>query len=62
MTSMIVEILKGTPKGQDESQEEIKTLVTDFVTVLTGKQTIYQMIRLGKEVKCRGGKPLDPIE
>jgi len=62
MTSMMVEILKGTPKGQDKSQEEIKTLVTDFVTVLTGKQTIYQMIRLGKEVKCRGGKRLDPIE
>jgi len=62
MISMMVEILKRTPKGQDESQEEIKMLVTDLVTVLTGKQTIYQMIRLGKEVKCRGGKPLDPIE
>jgi hypothetical protein len=54
MTSMMVEILKGTPKGQDKSQKEIKTLVTDFVTVLTGKQTIYQMIRLGKEVKWLG--------
>jgi len=29
---------------------------------LTGKQTIYQMIRLAEEVTRRGGVPLDPAE
>ena len=29
---------------------------------LTGKQTIYQMIRLAEEVRKRGGRPLEPLE
>src|ERR1700680_1692478 len=28
---------------------------------LNGKQTIYQMMQLGEEVKKRGGQPLDPL-
>jgi phosphoglycolate phosphatase-like HAD superfamily hydrolase len=45
-----------------ESEPELVDLVTDFVDHLTGKQTIYQMIRLSKEVQKRGKDPLDPLE
>ena len=44
----------------DETPESIASLVRDFVTELTGKQTIYQMIRLAEEIRLRGGKPADP--
>lgn len=44
----------------DESPESIASLVRNFVTELTGKQTIYQMIRLAEEIRCRGGTPADP--
>ena len=60
MIPMMVEILLKTPT--DESEEELYTVATDFVDRLTGKQTIYQMIRLCEEVRQRGGKPLDPLE
>ncbi|RKY58112.1 MAG: HAD family hydrolase [Candidatus Latescibacterota bacterium] len=60
MIPMMVEILSETPKA--ESEKEIKAIVTEFVERLTGKQTIYQMIRLAEEVEKRGGKPLDPLE
>ena len=45
-----------------ETSEGIERLVRVFVTELTGKQTIYQMIRLAEEIKARGGKPADPLE
>jgi phosphoglycolate phosphatase-like HAD superfamily hydrolase len=32
------------------------------VTVLTGRQTIYQMIRLAERVRQFGGAPLEPLE
>lgn len=37
-------------------------LVEDFVARLTGRQTIYQMIRLAEEVRRRGGSALEPLE
>ena len=43
-----------------ETEESIRALVKDFVTELTGKQTIYQMIRLADEIRARGGVPRDP--
>lgn len=43
-----------------ETEESIRTLVRDFVMELTGKQTIYQMMRLAEEIRARGGKPGDP--
>ena len=43
-----------------ETAESIRLLVKNFVTELTGKQTIYQMIRLAEEIRLRGGTPLDP--
>lgn len=60
MIPMMVEILKQTPKH--ESEAELTQIVTDFVTRLTGKQTVYQMIQLAEEVEKRGGVPLDPLD
>src|SRR5574341_1808098 len=60
MVPMMVEILADLKTG--ESEEELRTIVEDFVGRLTGKQTIYQMIELGRQVEIRGGKPLDPLQ
>lgn len=59
MIPMMVEILRATPAAEDEAT--INRVVTDFVTRLTGKQTIYQMIQLADEVAKRGGRPLEPL-
>ena len=45
-----------------ETADSIAALVRDFVTMLTGKQTIYQMIRLAEEIRLRGGTPLSPLD
>jgi phosphoglycolate phosphatase len=59
MVPMMVEILQAA--GAAESPEVLHSLCADFVTNLTGKQTIYQMIRLAEEVARRGGRPEDPL-
>jgi len=58
MVPMMVDILQAT--GTKESPEELHRLVTQFVAELTGKQTIYQMIRLAEEVRRRGTAPEEP--
>lgn len=60
MIPMMVEVLKAT--GTGESRQTLTDIVTEFVTRLTGKQTIYQMIELAEQVRRRGGTPLDPLE
>ena len=60
MIPMMVEILQAT--GTDESPDELARQAGDFVMQLTGKQTIYQMIRLADEVCKRGGAALAPAE
>ena len=60
MIPMMVEILLETPGHESES--ELTELVTEYVYRLTGKQTIYQMIRLTEEIQKRGGDPLTPLE
>lgn len=40
---------------------EVEKTVRDFVDILTGKQTIYQCIRLAEEVGKQGGTPLEPL-
>lgn len=60
MVPMMVEILLET--GTDESPEQVEECVRTYVDLLTGKQTIYQMIRLKEEVEKRGGKALEPLE
>jgi phosphoglycolate phosphatase-like HAD superfamily hydrolase len=59
MVPLMVEILAAT--GTGESEEELTGVARDFVTELTGKQTIYQMIRLAEEVRKRGGTPEEPL-
>lgn len=60
MVPMMVEELMKTPKHEDEAI--LQDYVREYVYLLTGKDTIYQMIRLAEEVEKRGGKPLDPLE
>jgi len=60
MVPMMVDILAET--GTAESREDLRVLVEDFVARLTGRQTIYQMIRLGEEVTRRGGRASEPLE
>lgn len=59
MIPMMIEILMQTPAHEDK--DTITTVVRDFVTRLTGKQTIFQMIQLAEEVKKRGGNAEDPL-
>jgi phosphoglycolate phosphatase len=60
MVPMMVEVLLDLRTG--ETEQALFCLVRNFVDRLTGKQTIYQMIQLCKEVHDRGGRPLDPLQ
>lgn len=60
MVPLMVEVLEAT--GTDEPRHELERRVIEYVDHLTGKQTIYQMMRLADEVTKRGGTPLDPLE
>jgi len=60
MVPMMVDVLEDT--GTDESREQLTALVRDFVDRLTGKQTIYQMIELARQVRERGGEAREPLE
>lgn len=58
MIPYFIEVLKETPEA--ESDEEIQEIVTTFVDKLTGKQTIFQCMKLKEEVEKRGGKAENP--
>ena len=58
MIPYFIEILLQTPKA--ESEETVEETVTLFVDRLTGKQTIFQCIKLDEEVIRRGGAKTDP--
>ncbi len=60
MVPMMVEELSKTPQAEDE--QRLYEYVREYVYVLTGKDTIFQMMRLAEEVEKRGAKPLDPLE
>lgn len=60
MVPYFVEVLRDTPQGRDEPG--VADVAREFIDLLTGKQTIYQCIRLAEEVEKRGGTPLDPLE
>jgi phosphoglycolate phosphatase len=60
MIPMCTEFILET--GTDEPEEDIHLLVKEYVTRLTGKQTIYQMIQLAEEIKKRGKEPKEPLE
>jgi len=59
MVPMMVEILFDLKTG--ESEEQLRSLVEDFVWRLTGKETIYQMIAFAEAVEARGGQALQPL-
>jgi len=58
MIPYFIEILLETPGAEDK--EVIEEIVTLFVDRLTGKQTIFQCIKLDEEVVLRGGEKKDP--
>ena len=60
MIPYFTEVLEETHSG--ETHEEILSIVRDFVDTLTGKQTIFQCIRLDEEVIKRGGPHREPLE
>jgi len=60
MVPMMVEELMKTPNHEPECQ--LRRYVCDYVDLLTGKDTIYQMMRLAEEVRARGGTPRDPLD
>ena len=60
MVPMMVEILQQAPTA--ESADELAAVCREFVDELTGKQTIYQMMRLAEEVRKRGGLAAEPLE
>ncbi|MCK4978380.1 MAG: HAD family hydrolase [Anaerolineales bacterium] len=59
MIPMVVDILMQTPAH--ESRDEIESIVRTYVANTTGKQTIYQMIRLAEEIEKRGSAPQEPL-
>jgi len=60
MIPMMVQELMAV--GGDESAEDLRKIVNEFVTRLTGKQTIYQMIQLVEEITKRGGQAKAPLQ
>jgi phosphoglycolate phosphatase len=59
MIPMMIEELRRTPTR--ETDAELHDTVEEFVMRLNGRQTIYQMMQLAKEVRRRGGEPLEPL-
>ena len=57
MVPMCVEQLAAL--GTGESGARLTEIVEEFVSRLTGKETIYQMMALAEAVRERGGQPLD---
>lgn len=50
-----VEAVKQVKKGVEE-------VVIDYVELLTGKETIFQMMQFAEELQKRGTQPLTPLE
>lgn len=60
MIAQCVAELERTSTG--ETSEELQRICLDFITRLTGKQTMYQMLQLAEEVEKRGGMPRPALE
>ena len=60
MTPYFTDELCATPMGRDLPREVLHEKAVEFITRLTGKQTIYQCIELAEEIKRLGGKAEDP--
>jgi len=59
MIPMMVEHLLNLKTG--ESEADLTAIVREFVSRLTGKQTMYQMIELTDQITKRGGTPKEPL-
>lgn len=59
MVPMMVEDLQRLDSGESEAQ--LRAIVREYVDRLNGKQTIYQMIELARQVELRGGHAEDPL-
>lgn len=60
MVPYFTEVLLDTPHAEEKVL--IAQCAQEFIDLLTGKQTIYQCIRLAEEVQKRGGLPKDPLD
>lgn len=60
MIPLMVEVICEQDHGLGD--EQVRDLAREDTTVLTGKQTIYQMIRLAERVEQFGGSPKEPAE
>lgn len=60
MTPYFADELYNTPGGKDLGYDACYLNAKEFITLLTGKQTIYQCIHLAEEITKLGGTPLDP--
>jgi phosphoglycolate phosphatase-like HAD superfamily hydrolase len=60
MVPLMVEMLEECPGH--EPRDELERVVIHFVDHLTGKQTIFQMLRLVEEIQRRGGTPREALE
>ena len=60
MLSLCVEALERTPTAKDRAT--LTDICRDFILQLTGRQTIYQMMRLAEEVRKHGGTPCNPLD
>ncbi len=59
MIPYFTEVLQAAAPGEEPGA--VREQVRDFVDTLTGKQTIFQCIRLNEEVMARGGPERDPL-
>ncbi len=60
MLRMAVKELQATETG--ESVEQLTAVANEFISRLTGKETIYQMMALAEAVQARGGEPRTPLQ
>ncbi|MEO1998804.1 MAG: HAD family hydrolase [Planctomycetaceae bacterium] len=60
MSSMFIDELADC--NTSETSEQLADVVRRFITDLTGKQTIYQMLQLAAEVRQRGGQPREALD
>lgn len=59
MVPMCVDELTALATG--EPHDKLVAIVEEFVSRLTGKETIYQMMALADAVRERGGTPREPL-
>lgn len=48
--------------AMQQVKQALESHIIDYVDLLTGKETIFQMQRLAEEIQLRGGQPWSPIE